>query len=177
MRFNLDTRRDLLAVAGTPRMGIGSMLRSGQAGSLVDDDLLARGVAHSVSGPIVFALDSLSALPASERKRTLLFIPQSASKYWNILQSPSLCSEAVSVGPAVSGLAMLDGSPPVTCHVSTNYEMGGYPVRKRAQTAADIEPHTLCSAATAAGMQFVVRISQSADSSVTKDRIDCLNVR
>jgi hypothetical protein len=64
---------------------------------------------------LINKLQELGNAPPSERKMTVLFIPQSNKLYWNLLS----CDRMPSLAPAISNLAMIDGLPEINC-------MGGY---------------------------------------------------
>jgi hypothetical protein len=55
------------------------------------------------------ALHDLEQLPAAEKRRTALFIPRTTRAYWDLVSDAGNAS----LGPALSGLAMIDGLPPL----------------------------------------------------------------
>ena len=58
---------------------------------------------------IVAVLNSLDELPLAEKRRSLLFVPKSNRPYWDLLHGPYWPKEGTFVGPALSGVAMIDG--------------------------------------------------------------------
>jgi hypothetical protein len=58
---------------------------------------------------ILAVLSSLDRLPLAEKRRTLLYIPKSNRQFWDLLHGPYWPKEGPLVGPALSGLAMIDG--------------------------------------------------------------------
>jgi hypothetical protein len=58
---------------------------------------------------ILAVLASRDRLPLAEKRRTLLFIPKSNRQFWDLLHGPYWPKEGPLVGPALSGLAMIDG--------------------------------------------------------------------
>jgi hypothetical protein len=58
---------------------------------------------------IVSVLSSLDELQLAEKRRSLLFIPKSNRPYWDLLRGPYWPKEGTFVGPALSGVAMIDG--------------------------------------------------------------------
>jgi hypothetical protein len=58
---------------------------------------------------IVTILSSLDEMPLAEKRRSLLFIPKSNRPYWDLLHGPYWPKDGTFVGPALSGVAMIDG--------------------------------------------------------------------
>jgi hypothetical protein len=58
---------------------------------------------------ILVVLSSLDQLPLAEKRQTLLFIPKSNRQFWDLLHGPYSPKDGPFVGPALSGLAMIDG--------------------------------------------------------------------
>jgi hypothetical protein len=58
---------------------------------------------------IIPVLSSLDQMPLAEKRRSLLFIPKSDRQYWDLLHGPYWPKDGPFVGPALSGLAMIDG--------------------------------------------------------------------
>ncbi len=58
---------------------------------------------------IIAVLSSLDQMPLTEKRRSLLFIPKSNRQYWELLHGPYWPKDGPFVGPALSGLAMIDG--------------------------------------------------------------------
>jgi len=58
---------------------------------------------------IVAILSSLDEMSLAEKRRSLLFIPKSNRQYWDLLHGPYWPKVGTFVGPALSGVAMIDG--------------------------------------------------------------------
>jgi hypothetical protein len=58
---------------------------------------------------IIAVLGSLDEMPLAEKRRSLLFIPKSNRQYWDLLHGPYWPKDGPFVGPALTGLAMIDG--------------------------------------------------------------------
>jgi len=58
---------------------------------------------------IVAVLGSLDEMPLAEKRRSLLFVPKSNRQYWELLHGPYWPKDGPFVGPALSGVAMIDG--------------------------------------------------------------------
>ncbi len=58
---------------------------------------------------IITILSSLDEMPLAEKRRSLLFIPKSNRQYWDLLHGPYWPKDGTFVGPALSGVAMIDG--------------------------------------------------------------------
>lgn len=104
-------------------------------------------------------LHNLATIPLQEKKKSLLFIPQSKNKlYWNLVE----CGSVSFVAPAISGIAMIDGLPEVDCKV-----IGGgysdYKLRKINQLPVNEIKNGLCSKAFSNGFQKIISIEVDAD--------------
>jgi hypothetical protein len=165
LRANITLRRALYAEAGV----------AGPVGvrSLADSRLLATGLHHSPDYALVSALRELDKTPESLKRRTLLFIPQSYTGFWRIWTEPERCSFVPMIGPATSGLALLDGMPPVDCDLTDQYGMTHYRRRTVAQLPADAAPVALCAKAKAKGFSRVVELDGSGPPGVTVKAIEC----
>jgi hypothetical protein len=91
--------------------------------------------APSEKQDIVNILLKLHKLPLSQKRNALLFIPQNNLAYWSLADQIGCCSVPF-IAPALSGIAMVDGLPPVSCGGRENkilckvgYE--GYQLRTR----------------------------------------------
>jgi len=95
--------------------------------------------------------------PMSEKKKTLVFIPQSNTNFWNA--KLEACYAIPFLVPAITGMAMLDGFPPIHCKPKRfsyeNYENAGMRTKKQTNTN-DI---ALCSKALDKGFSQVLRIN------------------
>jgi hypothetical protein len=123
--------------------------------------------------PIVTALREISRLPVAERRRSLLFIPQSSGQYWSMFTSDGRCSYTPLIAPAVASVAMLDGMPAFGCEVTNQYNMSRYKNRTHAQTEADVTDAALCSGARAKGFSEVIVLEAPVGSPPRRRRVDC----
>jgi hypothetical protein len=162
--MNIGLRNNFASYAGVAHSG--RIVR--------DPAVLAAGLHRSSDYKLISALRSLDAEPRSLKRRTLLFIPQSDSAFWNIFaREPDRCSFAPLVAPATSGLALLDGMPPASCDLTDQYGMPTYTRRTTRQTPADVTPAALCSKAERKGFRRVVVLQQAADGSYFTPAIEC----
>ncbi len=102
-------------------------------------------------------------MPLSEKKKTLVFIPQSNKDFWNAKLEE--CYAVPFSVPAMTGMAMLDGLPPTHCQPKGAYGYESYEnfgVRTEKQNTK-----ALCSKALDKGFSQVLRI----DSIYTKPRL------
>jgi len=94
--------------------------------------------------------------PMSEKKKTLVFIPQSNTDFWHA--KFEVCYAIPFSVPAITGMAMLDGLPPTHCRPMAfsydSYENMG--LRTKTQTNTDNK--TLCSKALEKGFSQILRI-------------------
>ena len=135
--------------------------------------LLHAGLTKTQGFGAVFTLRSLAALSQDEKRHTLLVVPESVSSYWNVLQDRKLCSETSMIGTAISGIAMLDGQPPLDCQTSPTYQMTGYTMRRVAQTDEEISEAVLCARARKESMNSIILLTQRPDRSVVTTRYSC----
>lgn len=128
---------------------------------------------------ILGTLRELSARSAAEKRKTLVFIPQSNKLYWDLI-NPNVtgafgypaCKAAPFIAPAVTEMAMIDGMPQKECDL---YAFGYYAYQKRTrdQTPADTLPEALCSKAASKGFSKVIAIDAGPDSRVVLRLISC----
>src|ERR1019366_6215131 len=122
---------------------------------------------------MISALRSLDTQPRDIKGRSLLFVPQSDSAFWTIFSEPERCSFAPFVGPATSGMALLDGMPPASCDLTDQYGMPVYTRRTKPQTPADVTPQALCMKAEAKGFKRVIVLQRAADGTYTTPALNC----
>lgn len=165
LKANIALRRGLYAEAGV----------KGPVGlrSLADRRLLAAGLHRAPAYSLIAALRELDKTPPAIKRRTLLFIPQSYVRFWQTRTEPGRCSYVPMIAPATSGLALLDGMPPVKCRLTKHYGMTRYNRRTAPQVPADVMPVTLCAKAKAKGFSRVVVLDGSVDSDVAVSVIEC----
>jgi hypothetical protein len=94
-------------------------------------------------------------MPLSEKKKTLVFIPQSNKNFWNAKLED--CYAVPFLVPAMTGMAMLDGLPPIHCQPKGAYGYESYEnfgVRTERQNTK-----VLCSKVLDKGFSQVLRIN------------------
>jgi hypothetical protein len=165
LRANLALRRALYAEAG--------VRASGGFRSLSDPRVLEKGLLQSPDYTLIAALRALDATPVPTKRRTALFIPQSYDRFWKIWGEPERCSFVPLIATATSGLALIDGMPPVGCNLTDQYGMTHYRRRALPQTLGDTTQATLCDKARAKGFSRVVVLDGSPPSGVTTRAIEC----
>lgn len=168
LRQNVAVREKLYARAGQP-------VETGRVRDFVgmrDRQVLAAGLRASPNYSMAHALETLQRTPATVRRNEALFIPQDDSHYWTSLARPGECTFQSFVGPALAGIAMIDGMPPVGCKLSKYYGIGSFTPRSRMQEPADEAPDALCARAKAIGANVVITMRFPGDS-VNTSRITC----
>jgi hypothetical protein len=164
-RANIALRRALYAEAGVT--GPVSLR------ALVDQKTLTAGLQRSPDFELITSLRDLNRMSPELKRRTLLFIPQSYDHFWHLWPEPERCSYVPFIAPATSGLALLDGMPPVDCDLTTQYGMTNYRRRTKPQLPADVMPVTLCEKANAKGFSRVVVLDAPATFGVAVHIIEC----
>jgi hypothetical protein len=123
--------------------------------------------------PIVTALREIATLPESERKQSLLFIPQSNHQYWSMFTADDRCTFTPLIAPAVASVAMLDGMPAIGCAVTDQYNMTAYRKRERPQLPQDMTSEALCEKARAKGFKHVIVLEAPGNGIPRRKRVDC----
>lgn len=123
--------------------------------------------------PIVTSLREVARLPREQRKRSLLFIPQSSAQYWSMLTADSRCTFTPLIAPAIASVAMLDGMPPPECIVTDQYNMTAYSARQRPQSPADQSDHALCAKARGRGFDRIIVLEAPSGAVPRRRRVDC----
>jgi hypothetical protein len=131
------------------------------------------GEGRSTYYPIVTVLRDISRLPTEERRRALLFIPQSSTQYWSMFTADDRCTFTPLIAPAIASVAMLDGMPAFGCAVTNQYNMPRYQPRTRPQTKADVTDAAVCSKARARGFSEVLVLDAPKGIMPRRRRIDC----
>lgn len=169
MHANAATRMSLypLSLTSSISPGIHGLPR------LADERLLRDGLDASRNYRVLDQLRGLSSISLDERRRTLLFIPQSERLYWNILAQPRTCSFSSSVAPALANMAMIDGMPPFDCTLIPFFGGGEYTPRKSPQTAADASAQSLCRKARAVDFRHVMSLHFDSTGLMTATRVAC----
>lgn len=124
------------------------------------------------------ALQRLNKIPLSEKKKSLVFIPQNDLIYWNFLSAHPVYDRisAFLVG-TVSGIGMIDGMPPVGSLPGGEKTLTGYPsykLREISQTKEDCEIDNLCKKVREKGFSKLILIN-STDGNIRV--IDCKSER
>lgn len=135
--------------------------------------VLAAGLQKAPDYGMISALRALDAEPRELKRKTLLFVPQSDSAFWNIFSEPERCSFAPMVGPATSGLALLDGMPPASCDRTDQYGFTAYARRTKPQTLEDLTSAALCAKAMKRGFKRVIVLEPAGSGRYTTPAIDC----
>ena len=173
LRSNVALRRELVALAkGDSTIG-GPAARA----AILDPQLLASGLEKTAYYPIVTALRGIAALSSSERQRTLLFIPQSYSAYWNMLTDDGRCVYTPLVVPAVSSIALLDGMPAAGCEMIDQYNMTIYTPRSGVQSLSATTDEAVCARAREKGFGRVIVLEGDNPRRPETRRIDCAEFR
>ncbi len=161
--INIGLRSTLASYSGLPT----------GTGIVGDSRVLETGLRRAPDYAMISALRALDGEPRATKRRTLLFIPQSDSAFWNVYREPDRCSFASFVGPATSGHALLDGMPPASCDLTDQYGMPAYRRRTQPQTAADVTPLALCAKAKQKGFARVIILQRGEEGSYTTPAFDC----
>ena len=163
MLMNLGLRRNFYVYAGVSAEGV----------RLNNPHVLAAGLQKAPDYSLISTLRSLDAQPRELKGQTLLFIPQADSAFWRIFSEPDRCSFAPLVGPATSGMALLDGMPPASCDLTDQYGMPVYTRRTTPQSAADAAPPALCAKAAVKGFKRVIVLQSNGDGTYATPAITC----
>jgi hypothetical protein len=167
-RANVALRRAFYAEAGvTGPVGVRG---------LANPQLLSIGLRRSPDYALISTLRSFDRLNPDVKRHTVVFIPQSDTAFWRIWSEPERCSFVPLIVPATSGLALIDGMPPVDCDLTVQYGMTKYKRRTVPQQPADVTPYALCRKANDKGFSSVLVLSQ-ADSTHLRERLIACPVR
>ncbi len=194
-RENLDLRRSLQLLAGYQPVSVSSDLRNGIASfrsshapsdlfaaplhnvaSIGNAALLQRGLERAPLYPYTSKLRELNAMPQSDKRETLMFIPQSMQVFWRSYPNRFLCAYTPLVAPALSGIALVDGEPPVGCELPNGYGLAPYDDRAREQTAEDGTVLTLCTKAKRWGKTRLLILEKGPGQALTDIKVDCLAI-
>jgi hypothetical protein len=137
-----------------------------------DPSVIAAGLRASPNYSLAHALDDYQRTPLSIRRHEAMFIPQSDTHYWTSLARAPECTFQSFVAPALSGIALIDGMPPVGCKLTKYYGIGSFTPRTRVQQPEDMTPAALCSRAKAIGADVVIAMRFPGDS-VLASSIKC----
>ncbi|MEO8576703.1 MAG: hypothetical protein ABI556_08390 [Gemmatimonadales bacterium] len=170
LRANSATRLALYPVAD--RAAIPEGIRALR--QLGDPVKLATGLANAPNNNPVRGLLGLGELSPESKRTTAVFVPQSEDRYWTILTRPNSCAFSGFVVPALAGMSMIDGMPPVGCTLSPYYGISLYPKRTRPQTPEDETPGTLCRRALSLGFKRVLTLRFDESGKIDKQPTECL---
>jgi hypothetical protein len=124
---------------------------------------------------IIALLRDLDHLPLEEKRRSLLYIPKSNRKFWDLLHTAYSPKDGPFVAPALSGLAMLDGlyeRPEGDVWSGYGYQHYPCPIEKQKQPPLDEYLPLLKKRCVALGMnQLIVIVEHEGRSAVRK--FDC----
>jgi hypothetical protein len=168
IRQNVAVREQLYAKAGKGEV----TGRIRDFATMRDPSILAAGLRASPNYTLAHALDDYQRTPVSIRRHEAMFIPQSDTHYWTSLARAPECTFQSFVAPALSGIAMIDGMPPVGCKLSKYYGIGSFTPRTVLQTPEEMTPAALCARAKAIGADVVISMRFPGDS-VIASSISC----
>jgi len=118
------------------------------------------GLESMNSYQILKSLRSLAQVSNAKTKDTLLFIPQTAKEYWYMLDNRlNAPITSTFIAPAFSGLAMIDGLPPIEAK-SNIYLFNNYQLRDKEQSPKDISPEIICRKAAKKGFSYVLYFNE-----------------
>jgi hypothetical protein len=143
---------------------------------LIDSAKLEMGLESSVNYNPVTGLLDLSRIPLSQKETSVVFVPQSETRYWTILKRPGACAFSGFVVPSLTGIAMIDGMPAADCKLSPYYGLSLFPHRTRPQTEADLTTEAICAKAGSAGFTRVIKLSFDNDGRMSSRIIICNGV-
>jgi hypothetical protein len=123
--------------------------------------------------PIVTALREISRLPESERRQSLLFIPQTSTQYWSMFTADGRCTYTPLIAPGIASIAMLDGMPSPGCQVTDQYNMSVYKPRTGEQTAGDITDQSLCRRAREKSFHKIIVLDAPEGKIPRRRSVDC----
>ncbi|MEO8192547.1 MAG: hypothetical protein ABI681_01770 [Gemmatimonadales bacterium] len=164
VRANIALRRELVALSGT---------RSAGLSALTDPRTLSEGLRRTQYYGLVSSLRDIRALPIEERQRAVLFIPQSYRLYWTMWDADGRCTYTPLVAPAVSSVALIDGTPSYGCTQTNQYNMTAYRPRAGPQLPSDTTDAALCARARMKGFAEVIVLGSGDASAPRRRRIDC----
>ena len=125
---------------------------------------------------IIPVLSSLDQMPLADKRRSLLFIPKSDRQYWDLLHGPYWPKDGPFVGPALSGLAMIDGlyvpakNDPWIGHGYHHYSKAD---ASRVQPPLSQDLRALRSRSARMGFRQLIVVTNRPDGSAQIERYDC----
>jgi hypothetical protein len=125
---------------------------------LMDPVKLRSGLETSYNYHPIQGLLALNRIPLSEKRRSVVFVPQKEKPYWNILKRPNACAFSGFVVPSLTGIAMIDGMPRPDCKLSPYYGLSLFEHRTHPQTEAEQSDPVVCERARKKGFDRVIRL-------------------
>jgi hypothetical protein len=133
----------------------------------------AGGIERTKNYLLLQELQEIARIPRAEKERTALFIPQTETKYWTLLERPGACSFSGHVAPTITGIAAVDGMPPYGCKLSRYYGLGLFEPRSRPQAPQDTLPQVLCGRARPMGASRILTVHFDSTGRATKRVDEC----
>lgn len=125
---------------------------------------------------IIPVLSSLDQMSLAEKRRSLLFIPKSDRQYWDLLHGPYWPKDGPFVGPALSGLAMIDGLyVPAKNDPWIGYDYHQYSKADASRVQPPLSQYlsALRSRCARMGFRQLIVVRNRPDGSAEIDRYDC----
>jgi len=141
---------------------------------LRDPAKLKAGLARAPNTNAVRGLLDLDQLSLAQKRKTMVFVPQTEERYWTILGRSGACAFSGYLVPALSGMVMIDGMPAVGCELSPYYGLSLFQARTKAQTPADSDPAALCRRAMTRGFERVLTLRFDKTGMIDRQPTECL---
>lgn len=122
---------------------------------------------------IVQVLKDLRALPPEERKKTLIFIPQSNRAYWDLMP---VCAAVPFIAPAITGMALIDGLPSADCPVRSDTLINQYAVyRLKSHEDRPLDPDEagLCNRVLSEGFDRLITVDADSGNASSVRHVAC----
>lgn len=125
---------------------------------------------HAAKNAMLETLIALDDLPLSEKRKSVLFIPQTNATYWGLSDD---CDKVPFIAPALSGIAMLDHLPVEGCRAIT-YGYNDYTLRSGPQSLNPNDTDQLCQRARSMGFsRVIVLLNTTDDGSIERRDLSC----
>ena len=154
LRANAELRHSLYPP--TERSGITPGLRS--LPLLADPAKLDAGLKGSVNYNPVQGLLQLNKSDLQFKRTTLVWVPQSETRYWTLLKRPGACAFSGFVVPSLTGIAMIDGMPAAECRLSPYYGLSLFKRRTGPQLENDDTKRALCGTLESSRFDRIIRL-------------------
>ncbi|MBI5569103.1 MAG: hypothetical protein HY914_04075 [Desulfomonile tiedjei] len=188
VRNNLEIRAELVAAADSAssdsratgnsggwigwiekrnRSGMIGLRRAiGQACS-VPEDKLRRLPGYKT----IEALKQLGRSPIHEKRKTLLFIPRSNVRYWNISDQ---CRAVPYIAPGLTGMAMIEGLPDERCEPLLGYTFEIHQPKHLQAGKGTVDKGRLCARCLAEGFENLTVLEMTGDgNNISVIRLSC----